>query len=195
MKRLPTSFRRQAGATLLVGMIMLILMTLLALGAIRLANTHLKVVGNEQIQQEGQAAAQFALDFVANSPTFSTAAGPQTITANVGVADYSVTVAKPYCRRYRAIPIKELVTVSGAIPTINAKDIPCITGSSSSGLSIADASAAASTAGDSLCAGALWELEATAVPAASSAQTGVVAVITEGIEQRVTVAEALTACK
>ena len=61
----------KTGATLLVGMIMLILMTLLALGAIRLANAHLKVVGNEQIQQEGLAAAQFALDFVANSPTFS----------------------------------------------------------------------------------------------------------------------------
>ena len=45
------------------------------------------------------------------------------------------------------------------------------------------------------CVRGLWELEATAVPAASSAQTGVAAVVTQGIEQRVTVADALTACK
>lgn len=185
------SFRHQSGVTLVVGLIMLVLMTLLAMSAMRLANTNLKVVGNEQFQNEAQAAAAYALDTLANQPTFA-ADNATTVTVNVGQADYAVAVTKPACKRYRTIPKSELVTINAGIPSINANDVPCFTGSSSSPLTISGGTV--DTTGASLCAGTLWEVQATVSPATTGTDTGVSSVTTEGIEQRMTVPDAQTSC-
>lgn len=190
----PTLRRRQEGATLIVGLIMLILMTLIALSAIRLSNTNLKVVGNEQIQNEAQAAAAYAFDAAANTPTFASATGATVTTVNVGMASYNVTVSKPECKRYRAIPKSELVTVSGGLPVVAPNDVPCFTGSSSSPLTIVNAAAVGGTEGESLCAATLWDLQATVVPAASDVNTGVTLKMAEGLEQRLTVPDAQSSC-
>lgn len=191
---MPTISNRQSGSTLLVAMIMLILMTLIGLMAMRLANTNLRVVSNEQFQRETQAAAAFALDAIANSPTFASA-NAQTITVDVGAASYNVAITKPSCKRYRTVPKSELVSVSASgVPQIDTANIPCFTGSSSSPLTIADLSSAGG-GGASLCAGTLWEFQATATPASGEVNTGVTNVTVEGVEQRMTVPDAQTSCK
>lgn len=194
MTGLAKSPQYQSGVTLVVGMIMLVVMTLLALSAMRLANTNLKVVGNEQLQNEAQAAAAYALDAVANKTTFA-ADNATTITVNVGQADYAVAVTKPACKRYRTIQKSELVTVNaGGIPIIDPNDVPCFTGSSSSPLTLVGGSISVDTSGASLCAGTLWEVQASAAPAGTDANTGATNVTTEGIEQRMTVPDAQTSC-
>lgn len=193
MTGLSISRRDQSGITLVVGLIMLTLMTLLALSAMRLANTNLKVVGNEQFQNEAQAAAAYALDAIANKSTF-TSDNATTVTVNVGQADYAVAVSKPACKRYRNIPKSELVTVTAGIPVVSPDDIPCFTGSSSSSLTLVGGSSA-NMAGESLCAGTLWEMQASVSPAGTEVNTGVVSVMTEGIELRMTVPDAQTNCK
>lgn len=186
--------RQQSGSTLLVAMIILILMTLIGLTAMRLANTNLRVVSNEQFQRETQAATAFALDAIANSPTFASA-NAQTITVDVGAANYNVAVTKPSCKRYRTLPKSELVTVSGSgVPQVDTANIACFTGSSSSPLTIADL-ASTGGGGASLCAGTLWEVQATATPVSGEVNTGVTNVTTEGVEQRMTVPDAQTSCK
>ncbi len=190
----PRLYRRQVGATLIVGLIMLILMTLIALSAFRLSNTNLKIVGNEQIRNEAESAAVYAFDAAANSPTFASATGATTTTVNVGMANYNVTISKPDCKRYRVIPKSELVTSSGGLPAVAPNDVACFTGSSSSPLTIVNATSVASE-GDSLCAATLWELQASVVPAASAVNTGVMLNMAEGLEQRLTVPDAQTACQ
>jgi len=190
----PTIRRRQAGATLIIGLIMLILMTLIALSAIRLSNTNLRIVGNEQIRNEAQAAAAYAFDAAANTSTFASATGATVTTVNVGMANYTVTVNKPECKRYRAIPKSELVTVSGGLPVVAPNDVPCFTGSSSSPLTIVSAASVGGTAGESLCAATLWDLQATVVPANSDVNTGITLTMAEGLEQRLTVPDALSSC-
>ncbi|WP_305073702.1 PilX N-terminal domain-containing pilus assembly protein [Propionivibrio sp.] len=189
----PTPCRRQAGATLIVGLIMLILMTLLAISAFRLSNTNLKIVGNEQIRKEAEAAAVYAFDAAANTSTFASATGPTTTTVNVGMANYNVTISKPDCKRYRVIPKSELVVVSGGIPVVAPNDVACFTGSSSSPLTIVSTNSAV-TEGESLCAATLWELQASVVPAASDVNTGVMLNMAEGLEQRLTVPDAQSSC-
>ena len=53
---------RQRGATLIVGLIMLIALTLLVVSAIRSGTTNLRIAGNTQIQEEAKAAAQQAIE-------------------------------------------------------------------------------------------------------------------------------------
>lgn len=194
MTALSKSSHNQSGITLVIGLIMLVLMTLLALSAMRLANTNLKVVSNEQFHNEAQTAAAYALDTMANKSTFA-ADNATTVTVNVGLADYTVALTKPACKRYRTIPKSELVTTNaGGIPVIDTNDVPCFTGSSSSPLTLVGGTTSVNTAGDSLCAGTLWEAQASVTAAATGVNTGAVSVMTEGLEQRMTVPDAQTSC-
>jgi Tfp pilus assembly protein PilX len=58
------SMARQGGATLLVALIMLVMLTLFAVSAIRTGNIGLKVVGNQQTQKLMEASAQEAIEQV-----------------------------------------------------------------------------------------------------------------------------------
>ena len=55
-------YQRQSGATLIVALIMLIMMTVLAVSAINLSTINLKIVGNMQSQKAMDAAAQDAIE-------------------------------------------------------------------------------------------------------------------------------------
>jgi len=61
------SFRRQRGAALIVGLIMLLLLTLVVGSAFTLSGTNLKAVGNMQVRAEAIAAANSALEQVIGS--------------------------------------------------------------------------------------------------------------------------------
>lgn len=99
-----TSFRpihAQHGATLVVGLIMLALITLMVTSAFTLSTSNLKAVGNMQFRNEATAAANKAIEQVVSS-AFTTATADEVINVdlnNDGSADYMVTVIRPQCIR------------------------------------------------------------------------------------------------
>ncbi|MGH8830136.1 MAG: pilus assembly PilX family protein, partial [Polaromonas sp.] len=55
---------KQQGATLLVGMIMMVVLTLLVVFSLRSGNTNLRIAGNMQTQAEAAAATQQVIEQV-----------------------------------------------------------------------------------------------------------------------------------
>ncbi len=97
----PISFSRQRGITLLVGMIMLVLITLMVTTAFMLSNTNLKSVNNMQARNEAIAAANVAIEQVLSSP-FTDAPAAESIDVDIdndGDTDYMVDIAPPVCIR------------------------------------------------------------------------------------------------
>ncbi len=88
-----TTQRRQRGATLIVGLIMLVLVTLMMVTAFMLSSTNLKSVGNMQYRDEATAAANAAIEEVISTAAIFVTPVAKTIT----VGSYSVSVAKPEC--------------------------------------------------------------------------------------------------
>lgn len=96
----------QRGNTLLIGMIMLVLLTLIAVSSIESTTSSLQMVGNAQFRQEASAAAQQAIENVISSTAFTiTPPTPQSIDINNdGVGDYTVTFSPaPSCSSYKAV--------------------------------------------------------------------------------------------
>ncbi|OZA22020.1 MAG: hypothetical protein B7X93_13230 [Hydrogenophilales bacterium 17-61-9] len=93
--------RAQRGATLIVGLIMLVLLTLVVTSAFMLSASNLKAVGNMQFRNEAIAAASKAIEQVLGSP-FTNAPGAEDINVDIdnnGSIDYVVNIAKPECVR------------------------------------------------------------------------------------------------
>jgi Tfp pilus assembly protein PilV len=91
--------RTQQGATLVVGLIMLTLLTVMVTSAFTMSSTDLKSVGNLQWREEATAAANKAIEQVISSP-FTDAPGEQAIDVDInndGNADYTVDLAVPTC--------------------------------------------------------------------------------------------------
>jgi Tfp pilus assembly protein PilX len=97
---------KQQGSTLLVGMILLILLTLIAVSAIESTTSSLQMVGNAQFHEEATAAAQQAIEEAISTTDFTIAApAPKAIDINGDdVADYTVTFSPaPSCSKYKAV--------------------------------------------------------------------------------------------
>lgn len=93
--------RRQRGATLIIGLIMLVLITLIVVNAFTLSASNLKSVGNMQVREEAIAAANLATEQVMSSP-FTDAPTAQDINVDInndGINDYVVAVEAPTCIR------------------------------------------------------------------------------------------------
>ena len=112
MKKTPFTFhnRRQGGAALIVGLIMLVLITLAVTAGFTLSNTNLKSVGNMQNRNEAVAASNRAIEEVASSLLLPGVDGSPSLAApqgtvslvdinNDGTTDYTVVVAPPTCVR------------------------------------------------------------------------------------------------
>ena len=93
--------RCQRGATLLISLIMLVVLTLFAVAGFNLSSVNLKIAGNFQQQRLLEAVAQQAIEQVISTPTaFSLTPTTQTICVNGGLAcagGYSVSVSAPNC--------------------------------------------------------------------------------------------------
>jgi len=96
--------RAQRGATLVIGMIMLVLITLIVVSAFTLSSSNLKSVGNMQMRQESAAAASQTIEtYISTSATpFYSALPTSTTTFQVdidkdGTYDYNVALAVPVC--------------------------------------------------------------------------------------------------
>lgn len=102
-RRSLNAMQRQRGATLIIGLIMLVLITLMMLGAFTMSSSNLKSVGNMQVRQEAVAAANQAIEELISAP-FTNALGPQVFVVNVdnnsdATTGYTVNVATPTCTR------------------------------------------------------------------------------------------------
>lgn len=90
--------RAQQGSTLIIGLIMLLLLTLVVGSAFTLSGTNLKAVGNMQLRNEAIAAANVAIEQkVSSNLTVAPTAEPIEVDINGdGAVDYEVNV-EPTC--------------------------------------------------------------------------------------------------
>lgn len=105
----------QAGAALIVGLVLLLVFMLMVSGAFLLSSVNLKAVGNMQSRSEAVAAADFAIELVIESP-FTDDPEAETIEVNInndGVDDYVVEVDAPECIRFVEVPVAEEGRESG----------------------------------------------------------------------------------
>ena len=146
---------RQRGATLLVGMVMLVLLTLLALSAINSSTVNLKVVGNMQYQAEAKSAAQAGLNTIMSKGSYFSDPGtaPTSITVDTtgdGNADYTVAITPPCILSTTSIPVSQLSVSS-------ANDLLCLSSSTLKNAGIMGQNTGAAL---SDCARVTWQVTA-----------------------------------
>ena len=94
-----SSAGHQRGATLIVGLIMITLITLIVVNAFTLSSSNLKSVNNMQIRDEALAAANRGIEQVISSP-FTNAPVAESLNVDInndGTTDYVVAIAQPTC--------------------------------------------------------------------------------------------------
>lgn len=97
--RTPASRSAQRGATLIVGLIMLLLFTMIVGSSFMMSGTNLKAVGNTQSRDDALAAANSVLELVLSTP-FTDSPTAQSIDVdlnNDSTYDYRVDIARPEC--------------------------------------------------------------------------------------------------
>ncbi len=104
----------QQGATLIVSLIMLVVITLFAISAINLSSMNLKIAGNMQTQRLMEMAAQDAIERMVSSPTYF---GLTPISQNFTISGLTVSVSAPACTR--SIPATGYSATSGISPEDN----------------------------------------------------------------------------
>lgn len=107
MKHL-TNQSSQRGATLVIGLIMLVLITLMVISAFTMSSTNLKLVGNIQAKEEASAAANAAIEEIISTATvFESLVGvplaDRVAPEPIQVGNYEVVVAVPECKYSTAI--------------------------------------------------------------------------------------------
>lgn len=96
---------RQQGATLVIALIMLVIITLFAVTMVRISNSSMQVVGNMQVQRSLEATAQQAVEAKVSTVTFfndavdgvGQFASPGTTSVVSSVNATNVTIQKPVC--------------------------------------------------------------------------------------------------
>lgn len=181
----------QSGAVLLIGMIMLLMLMLVAVGVIRLSMSHTQIINNEQVRTEANTAANYALDMVLNAPASTWDGyknggkkeyinlGTSVITDSADVS-VAVTVSNLTCKRSRIIRNSDLIKVSGSLTYVPAADSSCF-GGGGSPLTIVDPTALGPPNADSLCANVLYEMQATT---SDAKLLGAGATVIQGVEVR-----------
>lgn len=184
----------QRGFSLVVGLIMLVLLTLLAITGFKLGINQTAIVGNAQHRNEGLDAAQQAIDTVLNSSNFTinpaaaipssncVNGNPNSLCVDVngdGANDFKVTLTpQPACVSAAPIPV---VSLNLALPD----DLAC-TLQTQQTFGIANAN----LSGNSLCANSNWEVGAEAVDSATSTKVKVV----QGVAVRIAATDMTTNC-
>ena len=193
----------QSGVVLMIGMVILLMLTLVAVGVIRLSTRHTQVVNNEQVRTEAASAANYALDMVINEPATtwtdlrSTAGRVEWVnlgtqkTADSAAVSVSVTVRNMSCKRARVIKNSELVKQSGSMAYVEKADTSCFGGASNTGLTIVDPTTTGSSAGDSNCGTVLYDVEANA---ADPKLLNATAKVVQGVEVRTDISTLSSSC-
>ncbi len=91
MSRAPVALlpphRRQAGATLIVGLVLLLVLTVVGVSGMNMATMEITMAGNAQFQQDAFQAAEEAIDIALGRRDYTTGADPRTVPA-LGDPDY-----------------------------------------------------------------------------------------------------------
>lgn len=179
MTRIPS---RQRGATLIVSLIMLLLITLLAVSSFTLGKGNLQIVGNMQQRTQAFAAAQQAVATTISTTQFTATpanaiAVPCNGVANTVCASVNddgnndiVALVTPTCDSIQPIPVSQLNWA-------NPNDAGCLVNQSQ------DFGVAGGATGNSMCANSVWDVNASATDQMSGANY----VIDEGVAVRVPV--------
>ncbi len=171
---------RQKGATLVVGMIMLILISLLAVASFRLGKTDLQIVGNMQQRKQALSAAQQTIEQVISTIQFTTTPtnalpSPCNNVVNTacvdingdGVTDVNVTI---------------LVLCNAIEPILNsALNLAITADQHCSNQANQQTGLVGVASNNSACSNSVWDTQATAIDAVTNAQY----VIDQGVAVRV----------
>lgn len=148
-----TPLRRQNGATLLIGLIMLVLLTLMATTTFKLGRSNLLIVGNMQFRSETVRAAEEALEVAVSKPSSVTAASNTSVDVNAdGTPDVAITVT----------PTLQQASIRLNVNLKLPQDAGCTLGQ------LQNWGVVGAATGNSLCAGALYDLRIVATEAATS---------------------------
>lgn len=158
MNRLENNQYKQNGATLVVSLVMLVVLTLLVISSIRSSNINLRIAGNMQYQAEAIAAAQQATEAKISSD-FWTIPAATNVSVTIGQTTYTAAVSAPVC--------------SGSRPLFNSEpNLPpeCI--SSGTATNTWNMSASAPTANiTSWCNSQQWEIQTSVSDSTTGART------------------------
>jgi hypothetical protein len=191
--------RREQGATLLVTLVMLIIITLFAVSAFNTTNTNIKTVGNMQVRQEALAASMRTIEETVSHTDF--AATPANAIPNPcgGVANtlctdlngdgtpelVSTLTPNPKCNQGRMIKVQELNFVS------NPNSLACVQAQQQGTFAVAGAN----PTGDSLCAQTVWDIRAQTLSYNSTSTTSDVNVaVVQGVGIQVPALDLATSC-
>lgn len=114
-------FSSQRGATLIVGLVMLLLLTLVVSSAFMLSGVNLTAVNNMQLRDEAVAAANVALEEAVESVATFTSPAPKTVV----VGKDTVTVAAAVC--IRSVDVKS-ESSADSTPNILIEGAPSVGG-------------------------------------------------------------------
>lgn len=167
-----SSSRNQRGATLLVAMVMLVVLTLLVVLSIRSGNTQLRIVGNSQVQLEASAATQQVIEQMIEKIKINediTLIPTPPVTVSVNNASYSVVVA-PLTTCINEVPI-----LNADLSTSNPNDVACFENTNQDQAITADGKL---TTSPSACKNQQWDIEASIDDPVTGAKTSQVQGIT-----------------
>lgn len=179
MKLTGLSAARQRGVVLVVGLIMLLMVTLMAISGFNMVKVNQQVAGNMESKAQAVVAANAAIEEAISSTQFFNQPGNIFLhscgSANTkcydlnddGINDVTVTVANPRC--VTAVPI-----MNDSLELDNPNDVGCIIEGSE----------------ESLCIDSVWDLEAVAVDNVTGAQ----ATVRQGVAVRASQNNIATAC-
>lgn len=91
------SHRNQRGIALVMALVMLVVLSMIAVSSTRSANSSIRIVGNMQIQDEIETAAQAGIESVLSDIANFTAPADRTVSVTVGATTYDVAVHAPVC--------------------------------------------------------------------------------------------------
>lgn len=184
MKR---SLRTQRGFTLVVGLILLVLMTVVTMVAFNMGRNSLQVVDNMQQRNQAQAGAQFALDQAVSKLAFSET--PASVFPDNQYCSNSIVIGtNSMCVdvngdsktvvRVQLTPQPKCIASSpvalAQLDLTNAEDQTCVLSGGGGGTSLGKSSAGSS------CYNTLWDVNAVATEPVSEAQV----LVTEGVSLR-----------
>ena len=114
--------RAQRGTSLIISLIMLVLLTLLAVSAIRFGVVNLKIAGNAQVQTEATTAAQSTIENLIEeinaAENIDAIQARAAAAVSTGSQNYPVAVVKPACNV--SVPV-----LNQDLDTSSAADVPC----------------------------------------------------------------------
>ncbi|TXT23421.1 MAG: transmembrane protein [Gallionellaceae bacterium] len=164
---------KQGGATLVVGLVMLVVLTLLVLSAIRSGNVNMRIVGNMQAQEETAAAAVLATEQII-STNFTAAPAASEVPVTIGYSDAVASAPVPVCTA-------SLAVMNANLDPTDPDDITCIGSATAKDTGIVYQSKDATGVGRSWCYQQQWEVRATV----SDNRTGATATSVQGVSLRV----------